>query len=478
MKTALGIFIFFFLFQQSFAQTCNVTNSSTNINICPGSFPYLWNGNSYYSAGDYNVILTNAAGCDSIATLHLGVNFISTSETDIVTCNSFIWMGTTYTKSGSYSDTLTNAGGCDSIATLNLTIRYPSIPVNINKSICSSLLPYSWNGKSYNAAGTYSDTLKNVAGCDSMVTLNLTVIPAVTSTTNISICKAQLPYLWNGQLYNAAGTFNVILTGVSTCDSIATLNLTVRPSVTTNINTSICPSQLPYMWNGQQITSTGVYRDTLVSSVACDSIVVLNLYINPLIKSTKKIFISNTQAPYIWNGKSYDTTGVYKDTLTSVYGCDSIATLILTVITPDSIDIHVCPNNHLKFTANVAGDNYQWQEDTGTGFTDLPGETTDSLKLAPNIPSSSYGYKYRCLVNGYPSLIITLKFSTNWTGTVDSTWENPANWDCGVLPDANTDVIINSGIVILNSDQAVRSLTVNPTASFTIKPPYQLTVTH
>src|SRR6202008_4289484 len=109
-----------------------------------------------------------------------------------------------------------------------------------NITICPSQLPYSWNGQSYSAAGTYNVTLVSAAGCDSIATLNLTVNTVVTSTTNITICPSQLPYSWNGQSYSAAGSYNVTLTSASGCDSIATLNLTVNPVVTSTTNIAIC----------------------------------------------------------------------------------------------------------------------------------------------------------------------------------------------------------------------------------------------
>ncbi|MEI9935132.1 MAG: hypothetical protein WDM71_09865 [Ferruginibacter sp.] len=45
--------------------------------------------------------------------------------------------------------------------------------------------------------------------------------------------------------------------------------------------------------------------------------------------------------------------------------------------------------------------------------------------------------------------------------SVNSAWENPTNWSCGELPDANTNVIIDSGTVVLNSNTSVRSITIN-----------------
>ncbi|WP_165760245.1 hypothetical protein, partial [Niastella populi] len=83
----------------------------------------------------------------------------------------------------------------------------------------------------YNAAGSYDVTLTSAAGCDSIATLLLSINPAVTSTTEVTVCASQLPYTWNGNTYNAAGSYDVTLTSAAGCDSVATLVLTVNPAV-------------------------------------------------------------------------------------------------------------------------------------------------------------------------------------------------------------------------------------------------------
>ena len=77
----------------------------------------------------------------------------------------------------------------------------PEVTSTTDETICENELPYTWNGNTYNAAGTYSVTLISEAGCDSIATLNLTVSPAVTSTTDETICENELPYTWNGNTY-------------------------------------------------------------------------------------------------------------------------------------------------------------------------------------------------------------------------------------------------------------------------------------
>jgi hypothetical protein len=149
-----------------------------------------------------------------------------------------------------------------------------------------------------------------------------------------------------------------------------------------------------------------------------------------------------------------------------------------------------CPNTTTSFVGvtSASGNTYQWQVNIGSGFKNIDnstlysGVTTDTLLLV-GAPSSLYGYQYRCTVTNDSvtySPTYTLQFGDTWTGAIDSVWENSANWSCGSIPDANTDVFINSGTpkVILGSNTTIRSLTVSPNASFTIQAPYSLTVIH
>ena len=109
-------------------------------------------------------------------------NFTSITGTDIQTaCDSYTWIdGNTYTSSvNTPTFTLTNAAGCDSIVTLNLTINISNTGTDI-QTACDS---YTWiDGVTYNASNnTATHTLTNASGCDSVVSLNLTISSIVTT---------------------------------------------------------------------------------------------------------------------------------------------------------------------------------------------------------------------------------------------------------------------------------------------------------
>src|SRR5437667_8872912 len=98
-------------------------------------------------------------------------------------------------------------------------------------TICENQLPYTWNGLTLTAAGTYSDTLTSAAGCDSIATLILNVTSVLRDTTTQTICQNQLPYTWNGLTLTVAGTYSDTLTSAAGCDSIATLLLNVTSAL-------------------------------------------------------------------------------------------------------------------------------------------------------------------------------------------------------------------------------------------------------
>lgn len=199
------------------------------------------------------------------------------SSLSVSACSSYTWAenATTYTASGSYTDTLTNAAGCDSIITLNLTINLPTTS-NLSATTCNS---YTWaeNGVTYFSSGNYNDTLTNVAGCDSIITLNLTINQPTSSSLTEIACGS---YSWaqNGVSYFASGSYNDTIPNANGCDSIITLNLTVNPITSSTETVSTCDS---YTWSANEVTYTtsGQHSQTLMSAAGCDSTVTLNLTI-------------------------------------------------------------------------------------------------------------------------------------------------------------------------------------------------------
>jgi PKD repeat protein len=307
-----------------------ITNSSSNMELITDCDSYTWpvNGMTYTSSGTYRDTLMNAAGCDSFAILMLTINNSTSSQTPVTACDSYTWAANnlTYTSSGTYYDTLTNAANCDSFLTLNLTISNSSSS-SASVTACDS---YVWaaNNMTYTSSGVYRDTLTNASNCDSFLTLNLTINSSSSSSMSATACDS---YVWaaNNLSYTSSGTYVDTLVNSVNCDSIVTLNLTILNSTGSSMVMTSCDS---FTWsqNGMTYYQSGTYYDTVTNAVNCDSVIALNLTIST-------VTISSTSATacdsYTWpfNGMTYSSSGLYSDTLTNAGGCDSIARLNLTV---------------------------------------------------------------------------------------------------------------------------------------------------
>ena len=339
---------------------------------------YLWlDGNTYTTSNNTAThTLTNIAGCDSVVTLALTINN-ATVGTDIQTaCESYLWLdGNTYTTSNSTAThTLINIAGCDSVVTLALTINNPTVGTD-TQTACES---YLWlDGNTYTTSNnTAIHTLTTIAGCDSVVTLNLTINNATFGTDTQTACNS---YLWiDGNTYTTSNnTATHILTNMTGCDSLVTLNLTINNSVGTDIQTA-CES---YLWidGNTYLASNNTATHTLTNMAGCDSVVTLNLTINNPTFGTDMQTACNS---YLWiDGNIYTTSNnTATHTLTNMAGCDSVVTLNLTV---NNISDVTTTLTDITVTANNSTASYVWL-DCDNNFAPIPGETTQSFTPTEN----------------------------------------------------------------------------------------------
>jgi hypothetical protein len=111
-----------------------------------------------------------------------------------------------------------------------------------------------------------------------------------------------------------------------------------------NTSLSICTNDFPYLWYGQSLTTPGNYTTIVTTSTGFDSVINLTLIANTPSQSTTYVDVCSNQLPYAWNGISYDKAGSYTVALMNAAGCDSMATLMLSLSNPDYEAIRIFPN--------------------------------------------------------------------------------------------------------------------------------------
>lgn len=357
------------------ATTLNLTivpqyNTTVSMTKCTNQLPFVWNGITVTAGGSAAAVYhtTTAAGCDSNVTLNLTVNIALNTTVNQTICTNqlpYTWNGITVTTGGAAAAVFhtTAISGCDSSVTLNLTVT-PVKTNTVTLTKCTNQLPFIWNGMTI-PAGSVTNPAAAVfnaltaAGCDSIVTLSLLVNPVKNHTVFDTLCSNQLPLVWNGITVSIGGTAAAVYNTVSAanCDSIVTLNLTVKSSSSLLVKDTICQNELPYSWNGITVTTGGVSAATYTVNNAngCDSVVTLSLYVRPVIHHTVSITRCASQMPYSWNGITVTTGGPVAAQFTApaaLTGCDSITTLNLTVQSPVMVVSSISGCGQVVFEGN------------------------------------------------------------------------------------------------------------------------------
>jgi hypothetical protein len=177
----------------------------------------------------------------------------------------------TYTASGIYTDTIPNASGCDSIITIDLTIN--NTISSISEQACGSYT--APDGSTYTTSGTYTAIVPNAAGCDSTITITLQVNQPSTNTLTESVCDTYTAP--DGSTYTTSGTYTAVIPNSAGCDSTITIDLTVNSSSTVNISETICDGSDYTAPDGMVYDSAGIYTAIIPSAAGCDSTIVIDL---------------------------------------------------------------------------------------------------------------------------------------------------------------------------------------------------------
>jgi hypothetical protein len=333
----------------------------TTAEVC-GSFDWYENTNMTASqVASHTFVGGNQYGCDSIVSLHLTV--FNCGTTEVTACESYVWNGFNVSSSGVY---------VNDRDTLILTINLPTTGDTM-AGVCSSFSWYEHTNMTASCDVNHTFANGNVNGCDSTVTLHLTIYQC--SSTDVEACDS---YTWHGTLYNTSGTYN---------DGADTLHLTIKNSTNSVETVTACDN---YTWHGTNYTtSNNTATYTTTNAVGCDSLVTLNLTINNSANSVETVTACDS---YTWHGTNYTTsnnTATY--TTTTIAGCDSVVTLNLTI------------NNSTTGVETVtACDSYTWH---GTNYTTSNNTATYTTTNAAGCDS-------------VVTLNLTINYSTNSVETV------------------------------------------------------------
>ena len=347
---------------------------TTFAEICKGS-TYLFQGTVYSTSGTYNKTYQNQYSCDSTKVLVLKVNNPDTLLVKQTICqgDTFTYRGQKFAKSGDYNF----ARGCG-YDILSLWVR-PKDSFVIFDTFCTGDT-FKYQSHRYTNSGSYSHKYVNADGCDSFMVFNLHVKSKTSDTIRIdsiildNLCSVNnkriyifplnidgknkytrdfgLSYQPASIFYNlTAGTYPIrIKRGCTFLDT--PIMLPYRERDTSVINDETCVL-FPYYFNGKYHTKSGIYWDTFTNVYNCDSFIKLNLTVYKTDSSTIRDTICKGDT-VMFDGFPKTVAGTYYKYIKLFEGCDSTVKLILTVKRRDTM-VHnrsICRGDTLRFAGN------------------------------------------------------------------------------------------------------------------------------
>ena len=304
------------------------------------------------SPGDHTIQLVaslSGGGCTDTATWSIHVADLNTQayihDTIVQNQLPYIFLDSTFTDGtlNSHFSTL-NHLGCDSTIYYTLQVWH-NVQTMLNSTICDTQLPLLWNGHLFSDTPDaiqggisqfyYHFTIPNIHGADSTVYMTLHVLPSSDTTIHDTIVQNQLPYTFLDSTFTDE-TFNTqfsILNYLG-CDSTINYTLHVWHNVQTSLDSTICDTQLPLLWNGHLFSDApdtledGIllfnHHFTIPNNHGADSTIYMTLHVLPSSDTTINDTIVQNQLPYTFHDSTF-TDGTFNSQFSTLnyLGCDS-----------------------------------------------------------------------------------------------------------------------------------------------------------
>lgn len=293
---------------------------NTSIEICSGDSVQI-GGYFQSSSGIYNENFQSIDGCDSIIEIELTINPSYWTVADINICqgDSILINGIYEKLPGLFYDSLQTVKGCDSTLALTV-IAYSNYETLIHNDLCQGDSIY-FGGAYLSTAGVYNDSLQSVYGCDSIVELNISILPSYYQNQNVSICQGDSILIF-GSYESNIGVYIENSPTVNGCDSIQAITLDLIPIYQDVQIINICPGDSAVIFNNYE-SNPGTYYDSLQTIYGCDSVQIIQLMIHGIFEQNQSTSICQGDSLLV-GGQYYSSAGLYYDSLQTIYGCDSV----------------------------------------------------------------------------------------------------------------------------------------------------------
>jgi gliding motility-associated-like protein len=357
---------------------CTATASATATGSIPG-YTFEWTDAAFapigqtgntaagLCAGVYHLIATSSIGCaDTVQFNVLNVGTVSTTVENISVCpNTSITYpdGATavITAATSHTATLADAAGCDSVIVTNVTLLAGTSHVQLLQLCTGSgyVFPDGTTLSNITSAQSHVSTLTGSAGCDSIITTNITVADAITVAEEVRLCMGEDHTFPDGTVVNAVMADQVHTSQFVTatgCDSLVVTTLLVATPTATTSTVTVCANETVTYPDGSSEVITGdrVQVSSFVSTAGCDSVITTVVTLAPtysLVEEVQRCSGSDVTFPDGTTAQGVTSSMSHTSVLATTAGCDSIITTNVTITTvlTSQQDITLCQGSDHVF---------------------------------------------------------------------------------------------------------------------------------
>lgn len=316
--------------------------------------PYPIGSEIFNCSVDTTIVYPNLAGCDSTVRYQLQVWPNVSNVIDSAVCRHQLPVAfggialSPAANDTSVSVTYADTHGADSIVTLNLHIN-PDYSITVADTAIENQLPVTACGTDFVAPADTIFNLRTIQGCDSTVHYSLHVWFNTTSTVDTALCRNQLPLRFNSIRLAPQGSDTTVAVTIANChgaDSIITINLHVNPESHTEVADTAVENQLPVTFDGVAFSrpTDTTFRHT--NRYGCDSTVRYRLFVWNNVAVTVDTGVCANRFPFEWHGVAFSEPDTTVLDLHTTQGADSTVTLIVRSYPNYDIDIvaEICDN--------------------------------------------------------------------------------------------------------------------------------------
>lgn len=203
----------------------------------------------------------------------------STSTIILEECsgNLVAYNGEVYGRDTTFTQTFQDVFGCDSIAMVAINFT-PVQTATLAVSVCQGA-SFDYQGVEIPAGAQQTFQLSTVAGCDSLVTVQVTELPLLFSSLELKVCTGQTA-TYNGKMLLPGSQQTFHFTASTGCDSLVSVTVSEAFGTSSELTLLACPGQsATYQGFDLEVGAQQVF--TLSNANGCDSLVTVNVATYP-----------------------------------------------------------------------------------------------------------------------------------------------------------------------------------------------------